>query len=121
MAAPASVEREGRIVVSGHGTELGDALKVHATDELEKLSAKYFDGVEDVTATFSRTGKGNGFGCNIRVHAGRGMVFDGQADHPDNAYSAFNAALEHVAKQLRRRKREVREDKPSNALKDGLL
>lgn len=121
MAAPASVEREGRIIVSGHQTELGEALKTYATDELEKLSAKYFNGAEDVTATVSRTGKGNGFAWSIRVHAARGMYFDGQGEHNDNAYTAFNTALEHVAKQLRRRKREVREDKPSNALKDGLL
>ena len=121
MAAPASVEREGRITVSGHQTELGDALKTHATDELGKLSAKYFDGAEDITATLSRTGKGHWFDWNIRVHAGRGMYFDGQGEHADNPYTAFNTALEHVAKQLRRQKRALREDKPVNAMKDGLL
>lgn len=121
MAAPASVEREGRIIVSGHQTELGEALKTYATAELEKISAKYFDGAEDVTATFSRGGKGNGFGCNIRVHAGRDLFFDGHGEHADNAYTAFNTAAERVAKQLRRQKRAMREDKPSNPLKDGLL
>ncbi|WP_376089837.1 HPF/RaiA family ribosome-associated protein [Roseomonas sp. CCTCC AB2023176] len=121
MAAPASVEREGRIIVSGHQTDLGDALKTYATAELQKLSEKYFDGAEDITATVSRGGKGNGFGWNIRVHAGRDMYFDGHGDHMANPYTAFNTALERVDKQLRREKRARREDKPTNALKDGLL
>ena len=121
MAAPASVEREGRIIVSGHQTELGDALKTYATEELGKLAAKYFDGAEDVTATVSRTGKAHGFEWSIRVHAGRGLYFDGRGEHADNPYTAFNVAMEKVDKQLRRRKREIREDKPTNALKDGLL
>ncbi len=121
MAAPADTAREGRIIVSGHQTDLGEALKTHATEQLQALSQKYFGGAEDVTATFSRGGKNAGFGCNIRVHVGRGLFFDGQGEHADNAYTAFNTALEKVAKQLRRQKRALREDKPVNAMKEGLL
>ncbi|MFT8242959.1 HPF/RaiA family ribosome-associated protein [Roseomonas sp. BN140053] len=112
---------EGRIVVSGHQTEVGEALRDHATEQLRRLSAKYFGGAEDLTATFSRGGKGHGFECNVRVHAGRGLFFDGQGDHPSNAYTAFSLALERVDKQLRRQKRYLREDKPVNATKASLL
>ena len=42
--------------------------------------------------------------------------FDGEG-HNGNAYMAFNEAHEHVAKQLRRLKRALREDKPVNETK----
>jgi ribosomal subunit interface protein len=123
MAVPedADIAREGRIIISGHQTEVGEALRSHAQEQLERLSAKYFNGAEDITATFNRGNKGVGFACNIRVHVGRDMFFDGQGDHPRNAYTAFASALERVAKQLRRQKRALREDKPVNAMKEALL
>jgi ribosomal subunit interface protein len=123
MAAPDNLDtaREGRVIVSGHQTDVGDALRAHATEQALRLSEKYFDGAEDITITFSPGGKGAGFGCNIRVHAGRGLFFDGHSEHSNNAYTAFSQALERVAKQLRRQKRALREDKPVNAMKEALL
>lgn len=123
MAVPddAGIAREGRIIISGHQTEVGDALRAHTQEQVERLSAKYFNGAEDITVTFSRGNKGVGFDCNIRVHVGRDMFFDGQGDHPRNAYTAFASALERVSKQLRRQKRALREDKPVNVMKEALL
>lgn len=121
MAAPENTAREGRIIVSGHQTDVGEALRTHATEQATRLSAKYFDGAEDITITFSPGGKGAGFGCNVRVHAAKGLFFDGHGEDPRNAYTAFSTALERVAKQLRRQKRALREDKPVNATKEALL
>jgi ribosomal subunit interface protein len=115
----ADATETSRITVSGHQVDVGDGLRDHATTQLAGIASKYFGGAEDIAITFSRPGKG-GFGCTIRVHAGRDLHFDGQAENGD-AYAAFNQALERVAKQLRRRKRALREDKPVNALKQGLL
>lgn len=108
-----------RIIVSGHQVDVGETLRGHATEQLQALAQKYFGGAEDITCTFSRTGKG-GFGCAIRVHSGRGLYFDGEGEN-GAAPVAFNQALERVAKQLRRRKRELREDKPVNPTRDGVL
>ncbi len=108
-----------RITVSGHQVDVGEGLRGYATEQLTQVASKYFGGVEDVAVTFSRTGKG-GFGCSIRVHSGRDLYFDGQAENAE-AHLAFNQALERVAKQLRRRKRALREDKPVNPTKQGLL
>ena len=110
---------ESRITVSGHQVDVGQGLRTYATEQLKDVASKYFGGVEDVAVTFSRTGKG-GFGCSIRVHSGRGLYFDGYADGAE-AHVAFNQALGHVAKQLRRRKRALREDKPVNPTKQGVL
>jgi ribosome-associated translation inhibitor RaiA len=108
-----------RIIVSGHQVDVGDTLRAHAVEQLEALGHKYFNKAEDATCTFSRTGSG-GFGCAIRVHSGRGLHFDGEGEHAA-APGAFAVALERVAKQLRRRKRELREDKPVNPTRDGVL
>lgn len=116
---PSSEDIASRIIISGHQVDVGDTLRAHAMDQLEALGRKYFDRAEAATCTFSRTGKG-GFGCSIRVQSGRGLFFDGEAEHAA-APGAFALALEHVAKQLRRRKRELREDKPVNPTRDGVL
>ena len=108
-----------RITVSGHQVAVGEGLTSYASEQLTGVAAKYFGGVEDVAVTFSRTGKG-WFGCSVRVHSGRDLYFDGHAENAQ-AHIAFNQALERVAKQLRRRKRALREDKPVNPTKQGLL
>jgi ribosomal subunit interface protein len=115
----ADTAETSRITVSGHQVDVGQGLRTYATEQLNGVASKYFGGAEDVAVTFSRTGKG-GFGCSIRVHSGRGLYFDGQAENAE-AHAAFNQALERVAKQLRRRKRALREDKPVNPTKQGLL
>lgn len=106
------------IAIHGHQMDVGEALRSHVTDKLTAVAEKYL-GAEDMTARFSRTGNG-GFSCSVRVHAGRNLFFDGSAEAAE-APIAFNEALEHVAKQLRRRKRELREDKPVNPDKEGLI
>jgi ribosomal subunit interface protein len=106
------------IAIHGHQMDVGEALRSHVTEKLTGIAGKYL-GAEDMTARFSRTGHG-GFACSVRVHAGKGLFFEGSAEASE-APVAFNAALEHVAKQLRRRKRELREDKPVNPDKEGLI
>lgn len=107
------------ITVSGHQIDLGDGLKEFVIGHVEAMVSKYFGGAEDVAVTFSRTGNG-GFGCSLRVRSGHNLYFDGGGENHD-VRIAFNQALEHVAKQLRRRKRALREDKPVNPTKQGLL
>jgi len=108
-----------RVTISGHQMDVGESLRTFATEQITEVASKYFGGVEDVAVTFSRTGKG-GFGCSVRVHSGRDLHFDGHGEGAE-AHLAFNQALGRVAKQLRRRKRALREDKPVNPTKEGLL
>ena len=121
MEPPRDADATGasRITVSGHQVDVGEGFRACATGRIAEVGSKYFGGVEDVAVTFSRTGKG-GFGCSVRVHSGRDLHFDGHGEGAE-AHLAFNQALGRVAKQLRRRKRALREDKPVNPTKEGLL
>ena len=114
-----TITESPRIAIHGHQLDLGEALRPFVTERLTAVSAKYFGGAEDMTARFSPTGNG-GFSCSVRVHSGHDLLFDGSAEAPE-ARIAFTQALEHVAKQLRRRKRAMREDKPVNPIKEGLI
>jgi ribosomal subunit interface protein len=109
-----------RVAIEGHQLEVGDALKASAAARIRAMAAKYFGRAADVTVIFSRQAKGWGFCCNIRFRVAGGIDFDGQATHRD-AHAALTMATEHVAKQLRRRKRAMREDKPANPIKDNLF
>ena len=117
-----TITESPRIAIHGHQLDLGEALRSFVTERLTAVSAKYFGGAEDMTARFSPTGNG-GFSCSVRVHSGHNLFFDGSAEAPEapEARIAFTQALEHVAKQLRRRKRAMREDKPVNPIKEGLI
>ena len=118
--ATQDVPENSMVAVHGKHISVGDALSAHAAEQMRGLAAKYSGRAADAAVTFSRAQKGTGFVCHARMHTGRDAFFDGHGEH-ENAHGAFAIAYEHVAKQLRRRKRALREDKPANALKAGLV
>lgn len=69
---------------------------------------------------FSQPAKGWEFCCNVRFRVAGVIDFDGHPMHQD-AHIALTMAVEHVAKQLRRRRRAMREDKPVKLVKDSLF
>ncbi|WP_426957035.1 ribosome hibernation-promoting factor, HPF/YfiA family [Muricoccus radiodurans] len=93
-----------QITVAGKGVDTGDALKAHVTEGLETVARKYFDHAIDARVTFRKDGAF--FACDINLHAGRNVTVQGEGEGPD-AHRAFNAAAEHVGKQLRRHRRRV--------------
>jgi ribosomal subunit interface protein len=92
-------------LIKGKHVDVGDALRGHAKDQLEISVKKYFENALNSTVVFSK--EGPGFRADITVHAERGMVMQGGADGND-AYVAFEGALERISKQLRRYKRRIR-------------
>lgn len=93
------------IQINGHSVNVGEALRHHTHDEVEKTVGKYFETAVSGDVTFSREGS-YGFHVDIKVHARRGVVVRGSATGGD-AYGALEGALERVAKQLRRYKRRL--------------
>ena len=94
------------ITVKGKQMDAGDALRVYVEENLAPTVSKYFDRALDATVVFSR--EAHNFRADISVHAGRGVTMQGRADAAD-AHAAFDAALERIAKQLRRYKRRLQD------------
>ncbi len=94
-----------KIAVTGHQIDIGDALKDHVTERLEHGISKYFDDALDAQVRFSR--EGTLYRARVSAHIGKDIFAEGQADDAD-IYTSFNAAAEHVEKQLRRSKRKLR-------------
>ncbi len=67
---------------------------------------KYFNHAIEGNIVFSR--EAQIVRADISVHVGRGIMVQGHGE-ADNAHSAFDAALERIAKRLRRHKRRLRD------------
>jgi ribosomal subunit interface protein len=100
-----------QLSVTGKQLDVGDALRHHAETNLQASVAKYFDGAIEGNVVFSRNA--HLFRADISVHIGHGLQFQGAGEAID-PYPAFDIALEHAAKQLRRHKRKLRDHRRSN-------
>ncbi|PHS77061.1 MAG: ribosomal subunit interface protein [Rhodospirillaceae bacterium] len=92
------------ITVKGKQMDVGQALRTHTEDAVAAAVSKYFDRAIDSTVTYSKVN--SGFHVEIVVHAGRGVTVHGTGEAAE-AYPAVDAALERVAKQLRRYHRKL--------------
>ena len=82
------------------------------------MASKYFGPLNMASAHFSR--EGISYRCSVTMRMGGLPMKSAEATDKD-IYLAFNAALAKVGKQLRRTKRELREDKPEGTDKDVVL
>jgi len=94
------------LTVNGKGIDVGDALKTHVSESLDKVFEKYFSNPIEATVTFSK--QGYRFHSAISVHVGRGILMQAEDDGGD-AYAAFDIATETISKRLRRHKRRLRD------------
>lgn len=92
------------VAVKGKKLDVGEALRSHVLTNLESAVTKYFSRAHDATVTISR--EAHLFRVDISVHPVAGVLAQGHAAAED-AYAAFDAALEHIAKQIRRYKRRI--------------
>ncbi len=87
--------------------DVGDALRGYATDQLSDAVTKYFARAIEATVTFTPEAHRK-VRADITVHPGRGLIVQGGA-LADDAYAAFDGALNRIAKQLRRYKRRLKD------------
>ncbi|MBV8938253.1 MAG: ribosome-associated translation inhibitor RaiA [Alphaproteobacteria bacterium] len=94
------------ISVSGKGVDVGERLREHMEQRLSQGISKYLDRVTSVQSVLSKDAHRFRVDLhgNIGTHAG--MVVRASA-MGDDAYTAFDAALEKIEKQLRRYKRKI--------------
>ena len=85
---------------------MGDALRIHIEDAIEATTEKYFSDAIDATIVLSR--ENFRIRASITMHVGRGIHVRAH-EEADDAYAAFDVALAHLAKRLRRNKRRLRD------------
>ena len=95
-----------QITVQGKQIGISDALRVYVSDSLEPTVEKYFGRAIDSSVTFEKSR--SGIRCVISVHVGKGILVQGKAE-ADEVHPAMDAALEKIAKQLRRYKRRLKD------------
>src|SRR5262245_595600 len=94
------------LTVKGKNIDVGEALRTHVSQSLEHSIAKYFGNPIEATVTFSK--QTHLFSADLSVHIGRGILVQAEAS-ADQAYAAFDLAVDHLTKRLRRYKRRLRD------------
>ncbi len=98
-----------KINVSGQHMELGDALRSHIEDTIQKNVTKYFENAVNANISMSKD-RHHLFSAEIVVNegTGTGVVIKGNAQDAD-AYRCFDTAVAKIEKQLRRYKSRIKE------------
>jgi ribosomal subunit interface protein len=95
-----------QLSVTGKQIEIGEALRRHVEASLGSILDKYFKTAIEAHIIFSK--EAHLSRAEISIHIGRGIVVNARAAASE-AYLAFYAAAERLAKQLRRYKRRLRD------------
>jgi ribosomal subunit interface protein len=106
------------ITIQSSNIHLGDGLPDHARENILRVASKYFGRLNTASAHFTK--EGITYRCSVNMQMG-GLPMKSAEGSDKDIYLAFNAALTKVAKQLRRTKRELREDKAERTDKDVVL
>jgi ribosomal subunit interface protein len=113
-----TIAREPLIAVQSSTVDLGQALPEYARTRVGQVAGKYLGDLSGAAVYFSRDGAS--YRCTVNMQMGSLRIVTGEAVGPD-CHRAFDGALEKAAKQLRRLKRALRDDKPFKPGKDALL
>lgn len=94
-----------KVRVSGKQLEIGEALPERVRDRLEVAIEKHFKGGAEATVVFSH--EGSQYRADCTAHLDAGVVLKAEGVDSD-VHRAFDAALEHLEKQIRRYKRRLK-------------
>ena len=109
---------DNNILVQSSNVDLGDNFPEYAKTNVRQVAGKYFGRLSMASVHVTR--EGITYRCTVNMQMGALKMMSGEAKDKD-LYTAFRAALQKTAKQLRRSKRELREDKAERIDKDMLL
>lgn len=100
-----------QLSVTGRHMDIGDAFRQHMADKLEHMLGKYFGDAIDVAVTIGK--EGSDYKATLSAHVGKhiDLYADGVGHDP---YPAFDSAVEHLSKRLRRHKRRLRDHHKAN-------
>ncbi len=94
-----------KVRVSGKQMEIGEALPEKVRVRLESLVGKHFQGGAESVVVFSH--EGAGFRADCTTHLDAGVVLKAEGIEMD-IHRAFEAAMDHLQKQIRRYKRRLK-------------
>ncbi len=95
-----------QLSITGKQIEIGEALRRHVESTLGSILDKYFKTAIEAHVVFWK--EAHLSRAEISIHIGRGIVVNAHGAASE-AYLAFDAAAERLAKQLRRYKRRLRD------------
>ncbi len=91
-----------QISITSKQINIGDSLRAHTEENIERVVLKYFDNPLNASVNFTKEGADT-IRVDISVHASAGIKVQGTSRNPD-AYTAFDDANSRIAKQLARYK-----------------
>jgi len=95
-----------QIKITGKNLDIGDTLREHIDGRLRQLQSKYFEGTVHGHVTIEKQRVGFHSDCTLHLATGLVLQAHGQAGE---ALASFEAAAQHLEKQLRRYKRRIKE------------
>ena len=104
-----------QVRVSGKQIEIGEALSQHVRSALEASVSKLFGRGAEASVVFSH--EGPFYRADCKLHLDSGVMLQTQGEN-DDVHKAFDLALEHMEKRMRRHMRRLKDqhnDKPSKA------
>lgn len=94
-----------QVQVTGKHVDVGEALRARVTDELANSIEKYFDRGGGADVVVSREGAAFKVDCAVTLASGQQLTTHGIGG---DAHMAFDAALEKMAKRIRRYKNRLK-------------
>jgi ribosomal subunit interface protein len=91
--------------IAGKQIEIGEALPQQVRERLSAAVEKHFDRDAEANVTFTKERTGFRAGCTVHLSSGALMQAHGTGQH---ARAAFDIALEHLEKRVRRYKRRLK-------------
>jgi ribosomal subunit interface protein len=89
------------IQITGKNLDIGEALRTHASERLEVIAERYFDGAVSAHVTVEK--QKSRFLTDCHLHLTTGLVLQAHGSAPE-ALASFEGAAAHLEKQLRRYK-----------------
>lgn len=94
------------VQVTGKGIDLGEALQTHVHDTMNTRVHKYFERGAEATVNFGKDG--SLLSTEATVHLASGVFLSATGKSQD-AYGAFDDAMEKLEKRVRRYKRRLKD------------
>jgi ribosomal subunit interface protein len=94
-----------QIKVTGKNLDIGEALRTHVDERLQQFRQKYFEGTVHAHVTVEK--QRSSFQTDCSLHLATGLVLQSHGTAA-NAFPSFDAAAQHLEKQLKRYKQRLK-------------